>query len=77
MSTRLTSSLYIDPTDLAPRFELATLPDLPPQVILPGEIRMSASFSAEDQAAAEWFHQLAAVAEQAAAWHTARTGGAL
>ncbi|MEX5631201.1 hypothetical protein [Parafrankia sp. FMc2] len=77
MSSRLVASLYVDPTDLAARFELATLPDLPPCVILPGEIRMSASFAAEDTAAADWFRGLAAAAQQAAAWHAARAGGAL
>ncbi|MEX5632162.1 hypothetical protein [Parafrankia sp. FMc2] len=77
MSSRLVSSLYIDPTDLAARFEPATLRDLPPALVLPGEIRMSASFAAEDTAAADWFRGLAAVAEQAAAWHAARAGGAL
>ncbi|WP_035751482.1 hypothetical protein [Parafrankia discariae] len=77
MSTRLVSSLYVDPDDRAPRFELASLPDLPPCLILPGELRVSASFAADDPAAADWYRQLAAVAEQAAAWHTARAGGAL
>ncbi|WP_041254968.1 hypothetical protein [Frankia sp. EAN1pec] len=77
MTTRPTTSLYIDPADRTPRFEAATLPDLPPQVVLPGEVRISALLSTEDAAAAGWFRALAAAAEQVADWHTARAGGAL